>query len=92
VELVPLVKGTPPVATPANAEIVALAEKLTDRPATAAAYCTEAPYFTELGMQTVVLGPGHIDQAHQPDEYLEAAFIDPTLHLLKHMIDHYCLR
>ena len=32
---------------------------------------TEAGYFQRAGIPTVVCGPGHIDQAHQPDEFVE---------------------
>ena len=32
---------------------------------------TEAGYFQKAGIPTVVCGPGHIDQAHQPDEFIE---------------------
>lgn len=32
---------------------------------------TEAGYFQQAGIPTVVCGPGHIDQAHQPDEFIE---------------------
>ena len=31
---------------------------------------TEAGYFVDAGIPTVVCGPGSIDQAHKPDEYL----------------------
>ncbi len=36
------------------------------------AYATEAGRFQTAGVPTVVCGPGAIDQAHQPDEYIEA--------------------
>lgn len=52
-------------------------------------YCTEAPYLQEV-CSTIVLGPGSIDQAHQPDEYLSFDFIDPTIDLLQRSIDKYC--
>ena len=32
---------------------------------------TEAGYFQKAGIPTVVCGPGNIDQAHQPDEFIE---------------------
>ncbi|STI35784.1 acetylornithine deacetylase [Escherichia coli] len=41
-------------------------------------YCTEAPFIQTL-CPTLVLGPGSINQAHQPDEYLETRFIKPTV-------------
>lgn len=37
---------------------------------TLVAFGTEAGLFRNAGIQTVVCGPGHIAQAHQPDEYV----------------------
>ncbi|MGO2241205.1 MAG: acetylornithine deacetylase [Halomonas sp.] len=37
----------------------------------AVAYATEAGQFQGQGLQTIILGPGSIAQAHQPDEYVE---------------------
>ena len=34
------------------------------------AFGTEAGLFKNAGIPTVVCGPGHIAQAHQPDEYV----------------------
>jgi len=36
----------------------------------AVSYATEAGHFQLAGLPTVVCGPGSIDQAHKPDEYL----------------------
>ncbi len=55
-------------------------------------YATEAPYIKQLGCQTLVLGPGSIEQAHQPNEYLDTAFIKPTVSLLKNLIFHACIK
>ena len=33
-------------------------------------YCTEAGLFQKAGMPAVVCGPGSIEQAHKPDEYI----------------------
>lgn len=42
----------------------------------AVAYATEAGQFQGQGLQTIILGPGSIAQAHQPDEYIEVAQLD----------------
>jgi len=52
-------------------------------------YCTEAPFLQQL-CPTLVLGPGSIYQAHQPDEFLAFEFIDPTLTLLSKAMYKYC--
>jgi len=36
----------------------------------AVGFATEASVFQRVGIPTVVLGPGSIDQAHKPDEYI----------------------
>lgn len=72
-------------------DLVAVCEKLTGHSAEAVAFATEAPYLNELGMDVVVLGPGDIDQAHQPDEFLGLERINPMVETLKQLISHYCL-
>jgi acetylornithine deacetylase len=86
-----LFEGIPAMETPADAEIVKLAAQLTGHTPEAVAFGTEAPYLQRLGMDTVVLGPGDIEQAHQPDEYLALARLTPTVDLLKRMIDSVCI-
>ena len=52
-------------------EILKLALALsTDGKRGKVAYGTEAPFFQNIGVPTIVCGPGSIEQAHQPDEYV----------------------
>ena len=90
VRRVPLIAGTESMHTDAQADIVKQAEQLTGYQAEAVAYCTEGPYLNQLGMQTIILGPGHIEQAHQPNEYLPMEQIQPTIDLISQMIERYC--
>ena len=83
--------GTPPMETDPQSEIVTVAEKLTGHAAGTVNFGTEGPYLNSLGMDTVVLGPGDIDQAHQANEYLEQTRIRPMQDLLKKMITHFCM-
>ena len=50
-----------------------LARRLTgdNGPMRVVSYAAEAGQFQEAGFSTVICGPGSIEQAHQPDEYLE---------------------
>ena len=91
IEYGPLFPGVPPFEQAADCELVRLAERLTGHAAEAVAFGTEAPYLQQLGCETLVLGPGDIACAHQPDEYLEMARIEPTVRLLRELIQHYCL-
>jgi acetylornithine deacetylase len=76
----------PPFETAASAEIVRALEQLTGRSAGAVSFGTEAPFLSRLGMDTVVLGPGGIDVAHQPDEYLALDQIEPAVDLISKLI------
>ncbi|SDW02595.1 acetylornithine deacetylase [Marinobacter mobilis] len=87
----PLFDGVPPFETPANAELVRTCEALTGHRAEAVAFATEAPWLQKLGMETIVLGPGSIDQAHQPDEYLALSQVEPAVTLLRSLIQRFCV-
>jgi acetylornithine deacetylase len=86
-----LFDGIPALETAADAPIVRLAEQLTGHTAEAVAFATEAPYLQQLGMDTVILGPGNIEQAHQPDEYLALDRLQPTIDLLRRVIESVCI-
>ena len=36
----------------------------------AVSYCTEAGLFQAIGVPAVICGPGSIEQAHKPDEFI----------------------
>ncbi|WP_078000484.1 acetylornithine deacetylase [Edwardsiella tarda] len=74
---------------PRHAPLVQTIEKLLGERAEVVNYCTEAPFLQEI-CPTLVLGPGSIEQAHQPDEYLATDFILPTRTLLTQLIHHFC--
>lgn len=86
----PLFGGIPAAETPESADIVQAAERLTGHSAEAVAFGTEAPYLNQLGLQTIVLGPGDIDQAHQPDEYLALDRIKPAQAIVKQLVERFC--
>ncbi len=91
IDYAPLFPEVPPFEQAADAELVRLAERLTGHSAEAVAFGTEAPYLQRLGCETLVLGPGDIACAHQPGEYLEMSRLQPTVRLLRELIEHYCL-
>jgi acetylornithine deacetylase len=89
-EITPLFQGTPAFETPADSALVETCVSMTGHPAQAVAFGTEAPFYSRLGMETVVMGPGSINQAHQPDEYLAMNQIEPAIMLLRKLIKTYC--
>ena len=84
--------GIPGFETDKNAEVIQIAEKLSGRESGTVAFGTEGPYLNAMGMDTVVLGPGDIDQAHQANEYLSLDRIPSMLGILTRMVDHFCVR
>ena len=91
IDYAPLFAEVAPFEQRADAELVRVAERLTGHTAAAVGFGTEAPYFQSLGCETLVLGPGDIACAHQPGEYLEMSRLQPTVRLLRELIEHYCL-
>ena len=47
-----------------------------DGPARVVPYAAEAGQFQAAGFSTVICGPGSIEQAHQPNEYVERTQIE----------------
>jgi acetylornithine deacetylase len=70
--------GAPALAPEPDGEAERLVRRLAgdNGPARAASYAAEAGQFQQAGFSTVICGPGSIEQAHQPDEYIEVAQIE----------------
>lgn len=86
-----LFPGVPAFEQSAQSSLVKAVEKLTGHQAESVAFATEAPFMQALGMETLVMGPGSIEQAHQPNEYIEQKQIEPAITLLRNLITTMCL-
>jgi acetylornithine deacetylase len=86
-----LFEGVDPFGEDPQAELVQLCEELTGNQSDSVAFATEAPFMKNLGMQTVVLGPGSINQAHQPDEFIPLEQIEPAVKVVRGLIERFCL-
>jgi acetylornithine deacetylase len=73
-----ILRGVPPLTPEADSPAEALVRRLTgdNGPARAVPYGAEAGQFQQAGFSTVICGPGSIDQAHQPDEFIEKTQIE----------------
>ena len=69
---------TPAFAPEPDGEAERIARSLTgdNGPPRVVAYAAEAGQFQQAGFSTVICGPGSIEQAHQPNEYVERAQIE----------------
>jgi acetylornithine deacetylase len=83
-------EALPAMDTDQASEIAQYLTQLTGKKASSVAFGTEAPYFNSMQTETIVIGPGSINQAHQPDEFLPIAQIDPTIKMLEDLIDRFC--
>ena len=66
------------------AELLALRLARANR-TVAVPYASEAGQFQAGGTSTVLCGPGRIDEAHQPDEYIEIGQIDACIDFMRRL-------
>lgn len=86
-----LFEGVDAFAEDENSELIRVCEELTGKRSESVAFATEAPFMQQMGMQTVVLGPGSINQAHQPDEFIDTRQIEPAVEIVRQLIRRFCL-
>jgi len=61
----------PGMSLPPGHELASLVKQLTGSNSTGkVSYGTEGGFYQQAGIPTIVCGPGHIAQAHQPDEWI----------------------
>ncbi len=90
-EMVQLFTGVPAFFANENSELLKVVEELSGHSGLNVAYGTEAPFLQKLGMDTIIMGPGHIEQAHQPDEYLSLDMLKPAIKLIRELIISQCI-
>jgi acetylornithine deacetylase len=81
---------TPGFAAPEEDVAKSLAMRLAGKNETIGVpYGTEAGQFqTDGGFSTIVCGPGSIDQAHKPDEYIELSQVELGVQFIRDLIAH----
>jgi acetylornithine deacetylase len=81
--------GLPPLETAPEADIAVLAKQLARRNEHGkVGYGTEASLFQAGGIPSVVVGPGNIEQAHKPDEFIEIAELERCNAFIERLIAH----
>ena len=50
-------------------------------------YGTEGGYYQNAGIPTIICGPGHIAQAHQPDEFVAQDQLDACDAFIRRLAD-----
>ncbi len=54
----------------------------------AVSYCTEAGLFQQIGIPAIICGPGSIEQAHKPDEYIDIPEMQKCEVFMKRLLEH----
>ncbi len=79
--------NTPGLTIERDSEAEVLARALTgDNETRAVAYAAEAGLFQRAGMPAIICGPGSIEQAHQPDEWIERTQIEEGAAFMRRLI------
>lgn len=86
-----LFQGIEAMETAADSPLVQACERLAGQAAGAVDFGTEGPFLTALGMDTVIMGPGEIAVAHQPDEYVTLESLETARRQLAALIGQFCL-
>lgn len=78
----------PPLEPESEPLAEALVKRLTGRNSTTTvSFASEAGLFQQAGMSAVLCGPGSIDQAHKPDEYISVEQFEAGEAFLRRLID-----
>jgi acetylornithine deacetylase len=86
-----LVDGVPPFELESTATLVREIEAIAGAPAETVLFGTEAPFYASVGLETVVLGPGDIRVAHQPDEHTTREALSRATDLYSAIIHRFCI-
>ncbi|MBY0568603.1 MAG: acetylornithine deacetylase [Hyphomonadaceae bacterium] len=78
---------TPGLAIAPESEAETLARALTgDNETRVVSYAAEAGLFQQAGLPAVICGPGSIEQAHQPDEWIERSQIEEGAAFMRRLV------
>ena len=80
-----------PMETPETSPLVAFCTEVTGHPAGAVAFSTEGKEYNQMGMESVILGPGSIDKAHQEDEFVPLDELEASVDIYAAAIERFCM-
>jgi acetylornithine deacetylase len=83
---------SPAMLTPKNTPLEAVLRDLADDPKTAGCpFCTDAGNFQKIGVRSLIFGPGSIDQAHRPNEFIEEAQLIRGVEVVEKLVRRWCV-
>ncbi|MBC8463115.1 M20/M25/M40 family metallo-hydrolase, partial [Candidatus Bathyarchaeota archaeon] len=84
-------RASSPLDVPRDSEIVTILKEILGTDPVGAPYYTEAVSYTSAGIPAVICGPGSIDQAHTPDEYISLEQLGLGYKTYKELVKRTCL-
>lgn len=84
-------RASSPLDVPLDSEIVITLKDILGTEPVGAPYYTEAVSYTSSGIPAVICGPGSIDQAHTPDEYISLEQLGLGYKTYKELVKRTCL-
>lgn len=84
------IAGVPGFEASEEANLTKIIRKFTQEEQThKVAYATEAGLFQQAGIPTILCGPGSIEQAHRPNEFIDVEQLDKCENFLRDFIQHF---
>ncbi len=78
----------PGMGLPADHDLASVVKQVTGSNSTGkVAYGTEGGFYQNAGIPTIICGPGHIAQAHQPDEFVAQSELDACDAFIRRLAD-----
>ena len=82
---------SPGLSTGEKDEVTRLAQALSHNASAAkVAYVTEGGLFQQAGIPAIICGPGSIEQAHKPDEYVALAQVALCESFMERLLEQMC--
>lgn len=87
-----LIRVTPSMLTPEGSPLQGLlSAHACSHQTSAASFATDGGNLEKLGISSMIFGPGSIDVAHAPDEYVERAALERAVHIVEAVVRDRCL-
>jgi acetylornithine deacetylase len=78
----------PGMALPPDHALATVIKQITgSNSAGAVSYGTEGGFYEAAGIPTIICGPGHIEQAHQPDEWIATSELEACDVFIRRLVD-----
>ncbi len=88
---VEVLNNSPPLLTPERAGInTVLCDLVNQSKSIGASFASDAGPLQGMGLECVLFGPGSIDVAHRPNEFLPIDEFQRARPILERLVDHFC--